>query len=85
MRTTINFAPDIDKAIRKISKLQKKSITEVVDEIMRRGLNAKAELPKKDVKITTFSLKVAPEYEGLTTKQLLDIMDEEYDRKKMGL
>ena len=84
MRTTLTLDPDNAARLERLRKDRDASLKEVVNDAIRRGLNA-LDAPTQDHK--TFKIPVVDLGPPLFTdvKEALRMLDEEDDLRKMGL
>ena len=59
MRTTINLAPDLAAALRKLARERATSMSEVVNATLRRGLGAEASTPRA-YRLRTYPMGLRP-------------------------
>ena len=86
MRTTLTLEKDVAVALEKLQRKRDKSFKDVVNEALRQGIKAMSSPGKRKAQ---FQTKVH-DPKGLvdpskSIKDILREMDEEYDRKKLGL
>lgn len=82
MRTTLTLDPDVAVQIERLRKSRDMALKDVVNEALRRGLQEMTAKPKKK---EPYQTRVHDAGELLMdVKEALAMLDEEYDRKKMG-
>lgn len=86
MRTTLTIDEDVAVRLERLRKKREASLKEVVNEVMRRGLDRveEAAAPKKRKPFRTKAVDLGPLLYP-SVKDALHALDEEYDRKKLGL
>ncbi len=82
MRTTLTLDQDVAVQIERLRKSRNLALKDIVNEALRRGLKEMTAKPKKRVPFRTgvHDGKLLVE----NVKEALAILDEEYDRKKLG-
>jgi hypothetical protein len=82
MRTTLTLDDDVAVQIERLRKQRDMALKDVVNEALRRGLKEMTAKPKKRERFQTSV------YDGgellMNVKEALAMLDEEYDRKKLG-
>ncbi len=82
MRTTLTLEPDVAAQIEKLRKSRDMGLKDIINEALRRGLRDMTAKPKKR---EPFRTGVHDGGEMLMdVKDALAMLDEEYDRKKLG-
>jgi len=82
MRTTLTLDDDVAAQIERLRKSRDMGLKDIVNEALRRGLMEMTAKPKKKEPFRTGV------HDGgllMDVKEALALMDEEYDRKKLGL
>ena len=85
MRTTFTPAPDIADRIYEIAKNSRKSLNQVVNDLIRKGLSQEKLTVKESVKkykVEPLNLKLRP---GIDEEQLSKYVDELEDMERMGI
>ncbi len=83
MRTTLTLDDDVAVQIERLRKQRDLGLKEVINEALRRGLQEMTAKPKKKERYET-----RVHHGGkllMDVKEALEILDDEYDRKKLGL
>ena len=85
-KITVEIDEDVADYLNDECRRQNKSIGHVVNQVVRQHMptNAQSEKPRKPFRVKPFNLELAPEFEGMTPKEILNKMDEEYDAKKLA-
>ena len=82
MRTTLTLDDDVAVQIERLRKSRDLALKDIVNEALRRGLKEMTAKPKKRVPFRTGV------HDGgellMDVKDALAMLDEEYDRKKLG-
>lgn len=81
MRTTLTLDPDVAVQIERLRKSRDMALKDIVNEALRRGLREMTAKPKKK---EPFRTSVHDGRLLMDVKEALAMLDEEYDRKKMG-
>ena len=76
MRTTLNISDALLEALRERSRQEKRPMTAVVDDVIRRGLAVRP-APAEPVRIPTFNVGIKPAYRGMSLNQLYDQLEAE--------
>jgi hypothetical protein len=82
MRTTLTLEPDVANQVERLRKERDMALKDVINEALRRGLMEMRAKPKKQERYET-SVHDSGQL-LMNIKEALAIMDEEYDRKKLG-
>ena len=85
-KVTIEFDADVSEILDRECQRRNKSVSQVVNEIVRDHPppNSHPENGKKPISFKPFSLEFAPEFEGMTPKEILNVLDDEYYAKKLA-
>lgn len=81
MRTTLTLEPDVAAQIERLRKSRDMALKDIVNEALRRGLREMTAKPKKK---KPFRTSVHDGGFLMDPKEALAMLDEEYDRKKLG-
>jgi hypothetical protein len=81
MRTTLTLDDDVAVQIERLRKARDLALKDIVNEALRRGLRDMTAKPKKQ---EPFQTSVHDGGFLMDVKEALAMLDEEYDRKKMG-
>ena len=86
MPTTITLDADVAEFFKEQSRLLNKSVEQAANEALRRHVPSdKRETGKRTrFQVKPFSLGFAPEFEGMTPKEILNKLDDEYYEKKLA-
>jgi hypothetical protein len=82
MRTTLTLEPDVAAQVERLRKEREMALKDVINEALRRGLLEMSK-PKKQERFET-SVHHGGKLLIEDYKEALAMMDEEYDRKKLG-
>lgn len=82
MRTTLTLEPDVAVQIEKLRKSRDIGLKDIINEALRRGLKEMSVKPKKREPFRTGVHDGGEMLIGV--KDALAMLDEEYDRKKLG-
>ncbi|NWG53117.1 MAG: CopG family transcriptional regulator [Hydrogenophilaceae bacterium] len=83
MRTTLTIDDDVAVQIERLRKERDASLKDVINEALRRGLQDMAAKPKKRAPFRT-GVHHGGRLLVEDVKEALAMLDEEYDRKKLG-
>ena len=76
MRTTLTLEPDVAVAVEERRRLSGNSLKRVVNDLLRRGLRAKADAaPLEPYRSETFDLRFCPGIDPLRLNQLVDELE----------
>lgn len=81
MRTTLTLDDDVAVQIEKLRKSRDMGLKDIINEALRRGL---MDMTKKPKKREPFRTSVHDGGFSMDVKEALAMLDEEYDRKKLG-
>jgi hypothetical protein len=84
MRTTLTLDPDNAARLERLRKAKDGRLKEVLNEALRRGFDALEAPPKQGTPFETKSVDLGP-FLFSSVKEALRALDEEHDRKKLGL
>jgi len=84
MRTTLTIDEDNAARLERMRKERDLSLKEVVNEALRLGLNEMAQPATKSRPFQTRAVNLGPLLFP-TVKEALRVLDEDFDRKKLGL
>lgn len=84
MRTTLTIDDDNAVRLERLRKQRDANLKEVVNDALRRGLDQLEAPPKKREPFRTRAVDLGPLLYP-SVKEALQAMDDEYDRKKLGL
>lgn len=82
MRTTLTIDDDVAVQIERLRKERDASLKDVINEALRRGLQDMAAKPKERKPFRTTVHDGGVPF--MDVKEALAMLDEEYDRKKLG-
>lgn len=82
MRTTLTLEPDVAAQVERLRKERDMALKDVINEALRRGLTEMSAKPKKQERYET-SVHDSGQL-LMNIKDALAMMDDEYDRKKLG-
>jgi hypothetical protein len=82
MRTTLTLDDDVAVQIERLRKSRDMALKDVINEALRRGLKDMTAKPKKQAPFQTKVHDGGPML--MDVKEALAMLDEEYDRKKLG-
>ncbi|MCC6474500.1 MAG: antitoxin [Burkholderiales bacterium] len=77
MRTTLDIADDVLQAAKERARRERKTIGEVVSELVRQALNALPEAPSARAPEALYGLRPFPKRGGIVTNELIDRLREE--------
>lgn len=83
MRTTLTLDPDVAAQIERLRKSRDLGLKDIVNEALRRGLREMTAKPKTRERFRT-GVHDGGKLLIDDVKEALAMMDEEYDRKKLG-
>lgn len=81
MRTTLNISDALLDELKERARRNKRPMTKVVEETLRKGLSVDTSPPSKKRKIRTHAVGIKPAYRGMSMNQLYDQLESE-DRFK---
>ncbi len=84
MRTTLTLDEDNARRLTRLRKARDASLKAVVNDVIRRGLD-EAEKPPRPREPFRTQAADAGEFLFPSVKEALQALDDEYDRKKLGL
>ena len=84
MRTTMTIRDDIAVELKRLRKERDLSFKDVVNEALEQGVDRMRQKPKRKAPFHTKAVDLGPLLYP-SVKDALRTMDEEYDRKKLGL
>ncbi len=81
MRTTLNISDGLLEELREKSRKEKRPMTKVIEETLRRGLSAESAIGVvPHPQIRTFPVGIKPAYQGMSMNQLYDQLESETPR-----
>lgn len=86
MATTLRLDDDVASALMEQSRARNLPLEKIANDVLRQQVRpAKKENAKSSrFKVKPFSLEFAPEFNGMTPKEILNKLDEEYYAKKLA-
>ena len=86
MATTLRLDDDVSSALMELSRARNLPLEKIANDVRRQQVRpAKNEIAKSSrFKVKPFSLEFAPEFNGMTPKEILNKLDEEYYAKKLA-
>ena len=86
MGTTLELDEDVADALKEQSLARNLPLAKIANDVLRQHVcPAKNEKTKKKrFRVKPFSLEFAPEFDGMTPKEILNKLDEEYYAKKLA-
>jgi hypothetical protein len=75
MRTTLTLEPDVAQLLKEAMRKTNMTLKEAVNTALRNGLREKEKVKKKPFKVFGKSLKMKPEFVGLSVNEILDIVE----------
>lgn len=85
-KATVEFDEDVADFLNAECRRQNKPIGQVVNEVVRKQMptNAPSEKARKPFRVKPFKGGFKPEFEGMTPKEILAKLDDEYYAKKLA-
>jgi adenine C2-methylase RlmN of 23S rRNA A2503 and tRNA A37 len=84
MRTTVTFDPDVAVRLTRLRKKRDMGLKEIINEAVRRGLDAMEKPPEPRKKFETRVFDLGEPLMNLDNiGEVLEVLDEEYFRKKL--
>ena len=78
MRTTLNISDGLLEELRQRARQEKRPMTKVVEDTLRRGLSPTVEPSVQDArKVRTYKVGIKPAYRGMSMNQLYDQLESE--------
>jgi|GEM_PF-832308 len=78
VRTTLNINGALLEELKDRARAEKRPMTKVVEETLRKGLSQSAQIaPKRKRRIRTFAVGIKPAYQGMSMNQLYDQLESE--------
>ena len=85
MATTLKLDDDVASALKEQSRTRNLPLEKIANDVLRQQMcPAKGEnAENKRFRVKPFSLEFAPEFDGMSPKEILNKLDEEYYAKKL--
>lgn len=85
-KITVEFDEDVADYLNEEGLRQNKLVDRIVNQFMRQHMPKNSQIKEagKRFRIKPFSLEFAPEFEGMTPKEILSKLDDEYYAKKLA-
>ena len=85
-KITVEFDEDVADYLNEEGLRQNKSVDRIVNQYVRQHMSDNSQIQEsgKRFRIKPFSLEFAPEFEGMTPKEILNKLDDEYYANKLA-
>jgi len=86
MRTTVTLDDDLAEKLKQLSEKRRVPFRRLLNEMLRRGLSGQAPRARAaPFKVETFSSELRPGVDPLKFNQLIDDLEADHARSKLGL